>query len=94
MYSNHFLANIMLFPTSLGGRKIGIKSDYRPNFNIKGSLHSGNITFKVDNLNLNEPLSDAEIKLIFPAEVEKNTQFLIKEGTKIVGVGIITKVYH
>ena len=93
----HLTANLHLLPTAEGGRQTAIKKDvYRPQF----FLGSSSASCRVDEMD-KETLSpgeegDVEMTLVHPerfgTELQPGAKFEIREGSRVVGWGIIKNV--
>lgn len=88
-----FEANVYILKKEEGGRHTSFFSGYRPQFYIKTTDITGEITLEAgvemvmpgDNAKMN-------VKLIVPVALEEGLRFAIREGGKTVGDGVITKV--
>lgn len=95
-HTYRFKAKITLFPTDLGGRKKPVHSGYRPSFAFNSKkYYSGEISL-IDNEILQPGESTrANIRLL-PAStlrvLKPNDSFIISEGNKNIGTGIIEAI--
>ncbi len=89
-------AKISLLPTELGGRKKPIQTGYKPAFAFNSSNHySGEIRL-VGRKELNPGDSGSVVIRLLPARtirktLKANDAFIIAEGSKTIGTGIIEK---
>jgi elongation factor Tu len=89
----HFEANVYVLRKEEGGRHKAFFSGYRPQFYIRTTDVTGEITLPEgvemvmpgDNVNL-------VVKLIEPIALEQGSRFAIREGGLTVGAGVITKI--
>ena len=89
----HFEAGVYVLRRDEGGRHKAFFSGYRPQFYIRTTDVTGEITLPEgvemvmpgDNITL-------EVKLIEPVAVEQGSRFAVREGGLTVGAGVITKV--
>jgi len=90
-------AKISLLPTELGGRKKSILTGYKPAFAFNTSNHySGEIRL-VGRKELRPGDSASVVIRLLPARtirktLKPNDAFIIAEGSKTIGSGIIEKV--
>jgi len=90
-------ARITLFSTEMGGRKNPVYSGYRPSFGFNTAIHySGEIQLiRKKELRPGES-SHANIQLLSTRTLRKdlklNESFIITEGNKTVGTGVIEKL--
>ncbi|MFC1621952.1 elongation factor Tu [Patescibacteria group bacterium] len=88
-----FEAEVYVLSKEEGGRHKQFFSGYRPQFYLRTTDVTGEITLPEgvemvmpgDNVNLN-------VKLITPVALEEGLKFAIREGGHTVGAGVITKV--
>jgi translation elongation factor EF-Tu-like GTPase len=92
-----FVAKIRLLSTSEGGRKGGIISGYRPNASFAESVNT-DVQFE---LLYNSQLNPGEegtvsLKPLNFSSIEPflhfGSQFIIREGSKIIGQGIVLEI--
>ncbi len=89
----HFEANVYVLRKEEGGRHKAFFSGYRPQFYIRTTDVTGEITLPEgvemvmpgDNVNL-------VVRLIEPIALEQGSRFAIREGGLTVGAGVITKI--
>ncbi len=88
-----FEADVYILAKEEGGRHTPFFTGYRPQFYIRTTDVTGNVTLPAgvemvmpgDNTKMN-------IKLIVPVALEEGLRFAIREGGKTVGAGVITKI--
>ncbi|MBL8014915.1 MAG: elongation factor Tu [Candidatus Doudnabacteria bacterium] len=88
-----FEAEVYILTKEEGGRHTGFGSSYKPQFYIRTTDVTGEVTLAAgtdlvmpgDNANLT-------VKLVSPVALEEQTRFAIREGGKTVGAGVVTKV--
>jgi translation elongation factor EF-Tu-like GTPase len=92
-----FRARISLFSTEMGGRKNPVYNGYKPSFAFNTSNHySGQI--KLINKKILRPGRSSFVKIdLLPARtirknLKPNDSFIIAEGNKIIGTGVLEKV--
>lgn len=93
----NLVAKISLLPTELGGRKKAVFTGYRPAFAFNSLNH---YTGEIHLLDIEElrpgRSAKARIKLLPARTIRKslkpNDAFIILEGSKTIGSGIIEKV--
>ena len=95
--SYNFRAKISLFSTEMGGRKNSVYSGYRPSFGFNTSnYYSGQI--KLIGKKVLRPGRSSQVKIVLlPARtirknLKPNDSFIITEGNKIIGTGVLEKV--
>ncbi len=90
---SEFEAEVLILTKEEGGRHKAFFTGYRPQFYIRTTDVTGEITLPAgvemvmpgDNVNL-------KVKLITPVALEEGLRFAIREGGHTVGAGVITKV--
>ena len=92
-----FRARISLFSTEMGGRKNPDYNGYRPSFGFNTANHySGQI--RLIGKNILRPGRSSHVKIdLLPARtirknLKPNDSFIITEGNKIIGTGVLEKV--
>lgn len=88
-----FEAEVYVLTKEEGGRHTPFFSKYRPQFYIRTTDVTGEITLQEgvemvmpgDNTKMN-------VKLITPVAMEENMRFAIREGGRTVGAGVVTKI--
>lgn len=88
-----FEAQIYVLSKDEGGREKPFFSGYRPQFYLRTTDVTGEITLK-EGTEMVMPGDDVviSVKLITPVGLEDGLKFAIREGGKTVGAGVITKV--
>jgi translation elongation factor EF-Tu-like GTPase len=92
-----FRARISLFSTEMGGRKNPVYNGYRPSFGFNTENHySGQIKLIGKNVLRLGRSSFVKIDLLPARTIRKNLKpndsFIIAEGNKIIGTGVLEKV--
>lgn len=90
---SEFTAEVYILTKEEGGRHTPFFSGYKPQFYIRTTDVTGEITLLPgtemvvpgDTVNL-------QIKLITPVALEEKQRFAIREGGKTVGAGVVTKI--
>jgi len=90
---SEFEAEVYVLSKEEGGRHSPFFSGYKPQFYIRTTDVTGEITLPQgvemvmpgDTVNLH-------IKLIYPVALEEKQRFAIREGGKTVGAGVVTKI--
>ncbi len=88
-----FEAEVYVLTKEEGGRHTPFFSGYKPQFYIRTTDVTGEITLpeKVEMAMPGDTLS-LKIKLIKPVALEEKQRFAIREGGKTVGAGVVTKI--
>lgn len=88
-----FEAEVYILTKDEGGRHSPFFSGYRPQFYIKTTDITGEITLP-EGVEMVMPGDNAKmvVKLIQPAAMETGLRFAIREGGKTVGAGAVTKI--
>lgn len=88
-----FEAEIYVLTKEEGGRHSPFFTGYRPQFYIRTTDVTGEVTLPKD-VEMVMPGDNITIsaKLIYPIALENGQKFAIREGGKTVGAGVITKV--
>ena len=88
-----FEAEIYVLTKEEGGRHSPFFKGYRPQFYIRTTDVSGEVTLP-DGVEMVMPGDNIKIggKLIYPVALEEGLKFAIREGGKTVGAGVVTKV--
>lgn len=92
--SNKFDANVYIMTEEEGGRSTPFFSTYKPMFNFYGSDVSGSIVLPSSvemvspgsNVSFTATLSDNEL-------IAVGVEFAIREGGRVIGTGMVTKIY-
>lgn len=88
-----FEAEIYVLNKDEGGRHTAFFSGYRPQFYIRTTDVTGEVTLK-EGTEMVMPGDNVEvqIKLVTPIAIEEKMRFAIREGGRTVGEGVVTKV--
>ena len=95
-----FIAEIRFLTTEEGGRNVPARSGYRPQlkFDFTEMQTSGNQTFLDKDIVFPGETVTAEIKILsveyFAKSLTENMKFDFREGSKIIGTGIIKKIIN
>ena len=90
---NHFKASVYILTKEEGGRHTGFSSKYRPQFFIRTTDVTGEITLPPDiPVMMPGDSGTIEVVLIAPVALDTNTKFAIREGGKTVGSGQVTEI--
>ena len=88
-----FEAKVYILKKEEGGRHTAFFTGYKPQFYIKTTDVTGEVTLpKGTEMVMPGDNVELTIKLIVPVAVENKMRFAIREGSKTVGAGIVTKV--
>ena len=90
-------AKISLLPTGLGGRKKAVFTGYKPSFSFNTQNHFSGEVHLIDSEELKPGNSGRAVIKLLPSRLirktlKPNDVFIIVEGDKTVGTGIIEKV--
>ena len=88
-----FEAEVYVLKKEEGGRHTPFMTGYRPQFFLRTTDVTGDITLK-SGVEMIMPGDNAKIdvKLIYPVAMEEGLRFAIREGGRTVGAGVITKI--
>jgi elongation factor Tu len=88
-----FEAEVYILKKDEGGRHTSFFSGYRPQFYIRTTDVTGEVTLPAG-VEMVMPGDNAKmtIKLIVPVALEEGQRFAIREGGKTVGAGAVTKI--
>ncbi len=88
-----FEAQVYILTKEEGGRHTPFFSGYRPQFYIRTTDVTGEVTLQ-EGVEMVMPGDDAKmkVKLIQPVAMEEGMRFAIREGGKTVGAGVATKI--
>ncbi|KKT75709.1 MAG: Elongation factor Tu [Microgenomates group bacterium GW2011_GWA1_Microgenomates_45_10] len=88
-----FEAQVYVLTKEEGGRHTPFFSGYRPQFYIRTTDVTGEVTLP-EGIEMVMPGDDAKmkVKLIYPVAMEEGQRFAIREGGRTVGAGAIVKV--
>ncbi len=86
-------AQLFVLSKEEGGRHTAFNSGYTPQF-FFGTTDVTGVIEVVNDTGLAKPGNNVEIKftLMKPAGIDKDTRFVIREGGKTVGAGVVTEV--
>ncbi len=88
-----FEAEVYVLAKEEGGRHTPFFKGYRPQFYIRTTDVTGNVTLP-DGVEMIMPGDNTKmtVELIVPVALEEGLRFAIREGGKTVGAGVITKI--
>jgi elongation factor Tu len=88
-----FEAEAYILAKEEGGRHTPFFAGYRPQFYIRTTDVTGNVTLP-QGVEMIMPGDNTKmtVKLIVPVALEEGLRFAIREGGKTVGAGVITKI--
>ncbi len=88
-----FEAELHVLSKEDGGRHTPFFSGYKPQFNIRTTDVTGDVTLK-EGVEMVMPgdTQTFKVKLIAPIALEEKQRFAIREGGKTVGAGVVTKI--
>jgi len=88
-----FDAEVYILKKEEGGRHTSFFSGYRPQFYIRTTDVTGEVTLG-EGVEMVMPGDSAKmrVKLIVPVAMEEGLRFAIREGGKTVGAGVVTKI--
>lgn len=88
-----FEAEVYILSKDEGGRHTPFFKGYKPQFFIRTADVTGEVTLP-KGIEMVMPGDNAkmDVKLIVPVAIEEGLRFAIREGSKTVGAGVITKV--
>lgn len=88
-----FEGEVYILAKEEGGRHTPFFSGYRPQFYIRTTDVTGEVTLQ-EGVEMVMPGDNAKmkIKLIQPVAMEEGMRFAIREGGKTVGAGVVTKI--
>lgn len=89
----NFEAEVYVLKKEEGGRHTPFMTGYRPQFFLRTTDVTGNITLK-SGVEMIMPGDNAKIdvELIYDVAMEEGLRFAIREGGRTVGAGVVTKV--
>jgi len=88
-----FEAEIYILSKDEGGRHTPFFSGYRPQFYIRTTDVTGEVTLqKGVEMVMPGDNAKAAVKLITPIAIEEGMRFAIREGGKTVGAGVVSKI--
>lgn len=88
-----FEAEVYVLGKEEGGRHTPFFSGYKPQFYIRTTDVTGEVTLK-QGIEMVMPGDTAQftVKLIGPVALEEKQRFAVREGGKTVGAGVVTKI--
>ena len=88
-----FEAEVYILKKEEGGRHTSFFSGYRPQFYIRTTDVTGEISL-AEGVEMVMPGDNAKmkVKLIVPVAMDEGLRFAIREGGKTVGAGVVTKI--
>jgi len=88
-----FEAEVYILSKEEGGRHTPFFTGYKPQFYIRTADVTGEVTLP-EGIEMVIPGDNAKmkVKLIVPVAMEEGLRFAIREGSKTVGAGVITKI--
>jgi len=88
-----FEAEVYILKKEEGGRHTPFFSGYKPQFYIRTTDVTGDVTLK-EGVEMVMPGDTVtfKVKLVAPVALEEKQRFAIREGGKTVGAGVITKI--
>ena len=88
-----FEAEVYILSKEEGGRHTPIFSGYKPQFYIRTTDVTGEVTLPAGTeMVMPGDTIKYTVKLIAPVALEEKTRFAIREGGKTVGAGVVTKI--
>lgn len=87
-----FEAKVYVLSKEEGGRSTPFTNGYRPQFFMKTADITGEVTLKGAEMAMPGDTVEMEVKLIEPVAVEEGMKFAIREGSKTVGAGSVSKI--
>ncbi|MDD3648154.1 MAG: elongation factor Tu [Candidatus Dojkabacteria bacterium] len=88
-----FEAEIYVLTKEEGGRHTAFFTGYKPQFYIKTTDITGEITLqKGTEMVMPGDHVNVSIKLMVPVAIEDKMRFAVREGSKTVGAGVVTKI--
>ncbi len=90
---SEFEAEVYILGKDEGGRHTPFFSGYKPQFYIRTTDVTGEVTLK-EGVEMVMPGDTVtfKVKLIAPVALEEQTRFAIREGGRTVGAGVVTKI--
>ncbi len=87
-----FEAEIYALTKEEGGRHSPFLSGYKPQFYIRTTDVTGEVTFEGKEMIMPGDTSNVKVVLIQPIAMDEGLKFAIREGGKTVGAGVVTKI--
>ncbi|MCH7717929.1 MAG: elongation factor Tu [Chloroflexi bacterium] len=90
----YFESEVYILSKDEGGRHTPFFSGYRPQFYVRTTDVTGSIELQegVEMVMPGDDTKEMKIRLIQPVAMEEGLRFAIREGSRTVGAGVITKV--
>ena len=90
----YFESEVYILSKDEGGRHTPFFSGYRPQFYVRTTDVTGSIELQegVEMVMPGDETKEMKIRLIQPVAMEEGLRFAIREGSRTVGAGVITKV--
>ncbi|KND48350.1 MAG: translation elongation factor Tu [Parcubacteria bacterium C7867-002] len=86
-----FEAEVYILKKEEGGRHTPFFSGYKPQFYIRTTDVTGEVTLSQEMVMPGDTLT-FKVKLVAPVALEAQQRFAVREGGKTVGAGVVTKV--
>ncbi|MEK7477770.1 MAG: elongation factor Tu [Patescibacteria group bacterium] len=88
-----FTAEVYILTKEEGGRHTPFFSGYKPQFYIRTTDVTGEVTLNEDvKMVMPGDTVTFKVKLVAPVALEEKMRFAIREGGKTVGAGVVTKI--
>ncbi len=87
-----FEAEVYALTKEEGGRHKPFFNGYKPQFYIRTTDVTGDITLTAGEMVMPGDTANLKIKLITPVALEDKMRFAIREGGRTVGAGVVTKI--
>ncbi|HYC83000.1 MAG TPA: elongation factor Tu [Candidatus Paceibacterota bacterium] len=88
-----FESEVYILTKEEGGRHTPFFSGYKPQFYIRTTDVTGEVTLAEDvKMVMPGDTAKFKVKLVAPVALEENQRFAIREGGKTVGAGVVTKI--
>ena len=93
MLNTDFEAEVYILSKDEGGRHTPFVSGYKPQFYIRTTDVTGEVTL-AEGTQMVMPGDTVKfiVKLVAPVALEDQQRFAIREGGKTVGAGVVTKI--
>ena len=87
-----FLSQVYVLKKEEGGRHTPFVTGYRPQFYIRTTDVTGEVTLVGSEMAMPGDNVEIEVSLISGVAIEEGMRFAIREGGKTVGAGVVTKI--
>lgn len=87
-----FEAEVYVLTKDEGGRHTAFSNGYKPQFYIRTTDVTGEVTLKDGEMVMPGDTTNLDIKLSAPVAMEDGMRFAIREGGRTVGAGVVTKI--